>query len=52
MKKLLLVLVLILFPVLLPAQEMKGMDHSKKEVQAPTYTCVMHPEIHATKPGK
>ena len=37
------------------AQEMKGMDMTKKEkiqkVQPATYTCVMHPEIHATKPG-
>ncbi len=36
-----------------PAQDMKGMDMSKKsnEQQAVTYTCPMHPEIHATKPG-
>jgi len=37
------------------AQEMKGMDMSKKEpakqAQPATYTCVMHPEIHASKPG-
>lgn len=37
------------------AQDMKGMDMGKKEtrqqVLAETYTCVMHPEIHATKPG-
>jgi len=36
-------------------QEMKGMDMNKKEtkpqVQSVTYTCPMHPEIHATKPG-
>ena len=36
-------------------QEMKGMDMSKKEntkqAQPVTYTCVMHPQIHATKPG-
>ncbi len=35
-------------------QEMKGMDMSKKDVmqvQPVTYTCPMHPEIHATKPG-
>jgi CopA family copper-resistance protein len=34
---------------------MKGVDMSKKEStnqpQPVTYTCVMHPEIHATKPG-
>ncbi|MFV7236589.1 multicopper oxidase domain-containing protein [Flavobacterium sp. ZB4R12] len=38
------------------AQDMKGMDMSKKEkaqkVQPTTYTCPMHPEIHADKPGK
>jgi len=37
------------------AQDMKGMDMSKKETkqqpQPVTYTCPMHPEIHATKPG-
>jgi hypothetical protein len=27
------------------------MDHAKKETQS-AYTCVMHPEIHASKPGK
>lgn len=39
----------------IPKQDMKGMDMSKKEatkqVQPVTYTCVMHPQIHATKPG-
>jgi len=38
------------------AQDMKGMDMKKKEntqkVQSTTYTCPMHPEIHADKPGK
>ena len=56
MKKLVLIFVYILFPAMLSAQSMKGMDHSKqaakKEVQATTYTCVMHPEIHASQPGK
>lgn len=37
------------------AQDMKGMDMSTKETkqrpQPVTYTCPMHPEIHATKPG-
>jgi CopA family copper-resistance protein len=38
------------------AQDMKGMDMSKKEnktqVKTETYyTCVMHPEIHESKPG-
>jgi len=36
-------------------QDMRGMDMSKKEkadqVQPTSYTCPMHPEIHATKPG-
>lgn len=39
----------------LSAQEMKGMDMAKKETskqaQPTTYTCPMHPEIHATRPG-
>lgn len=38
------------------AQDMKGMDMKKKEntqkVPSTTYTCPMHPEIHADKPGK
>ncbi|WP_235832095.1 multicopper oxidase domain-containing protein [Flavobacterium ranwuense] len=38
------------------AQDMKGMNMSKKEntkkKQPATYTCPMHPEIHANKPGK
>ncbi len=37
------------------AQDMKGMDMQKKEnkkqPQTVTYTCPMHPQIHATKPG-
>jgi len=37
------------------AQEMKGMDMGKKKPkqasQAVTYTCPMHPEIHAARPG-
>ena len=37
------------------AQDMKGMDMSKKEntkqPQQVTYTCPMHPQIHANKPG-
>ncbi len=33
------------------AQEMKGMDMGKKETAQVTYTCPMHPEIHAAKPG-
>lgn len=38
------------------AQDMKRMNMSKKEktqkVQPTKYTCPMHPEIHADKPGK
>jgi CopA family copper-resistance protein len=56
MKNILLIFVFTLVSVALAAQSMKGMDHSKqavkKEVQATTYTCVMHPEIHASQPGK
>ena len=56
MKNLLLLLVFSVFPALLSAQDMKGMDHAtketKKETQSVTYTCVMHPEISANKPGK
>ena len=37
------------------AQDMPGMKMPKKETtqqaQPTTYTCVMHSEIHATKPG-
>ncbi len=37
------------------AQDMKGMDMSKKpnakQTLPVTYTCPMHPQIHATKPG-
>ncbi|MFV8357883.1 multicopper oxidase domain-containing protein, partial [Flavobacterium sp. XS1P32] len=52
MKNLLLIFVFAMFPTLLTAQNMKGMDHAKKETQSATYTCVMHPEIHVSKPGK
>ena len=36
------------------AQDMKDMKmkETKEQQQPVTYTCVMHPEIHATKPGK
>jgi len=36
------------------AQDMKGMDMSKKEVKSTkkvSYTCIMHPQIHSSKPG-
>ena len=55
--KYLMITIVFIFLVLRPAtaQEMKGMDMSKKEVKGPaeaiTYTCPMHPEIHALKPG-
>lgn len=54
MKKIsLLVLVLALYSCAY-SQNMKGMDMGKKESKeqpAVTYTCQMHPEIHAAKPG-
>ena len=54
MKKIsLIVLGLALYSSALP-QNMKGMDMGKKESKeqpAVTYTCPMHPEIHAVKPG-
>jgi hypothetical protein len=37
-------------------EKMKGMDMEKKDtakkIQPQTYTCPMHPQIHANKPGK
>lgn len=33
------------------AQDMKGMNMEKEQKHPVTYTCPMHPEIHATKPG-
>ncbi|MBA4167051.1 MAG: multicopper oxidase domain-containing protein [Chitinophagaceae bacterium] len=54
MKYILSALILFL-SISLHAQEMKGMDMGKKQtkktVGSVTYTCVMHPEIHANKPG-
>ncbi len=56
MKNLLLLFLFAIFPAWFYAQNMQGMDHTKhgtkKEVQTVTYTCVMHPEIQASKPGK
>ena len=52
MKKIVVLTFLIAFYSFSQAQNMKGMDHAKKETQSATYTCVMHPEIHASKPGK
>ena len=53
MKKIALIIFNLVICALAQAQEMKGMDMNKKEIkQLPvTYTCPMHPEIHATKPG-
>ncbi len=55
MKKIILMALGLAIYSFAPAQEMKGMDMSKKDMskqaQPATYTCVMHPEIHATKPG-
>jgi len=50
MKNLLLLLIFTLFSSALQAQGMKNMNMGKKEMNI-TYTCVMHPEIHAVKPG-
>lgn len=55
MKNILKILVFIMFPVLVQAQDMKTMEMDKKpskEESKPTaYTCPMHPEIHEAKPG-
>ena len=55
MKKAVLIGFILAFHSIAHAQDMKGMNMTKKEVkgqkQPDTYTCVMHPEIHATKPG-
>jgi CopA family copper-resistance protein len=55
MKKLVVILFVLSIRSLVSAQDMKGMDMSKKEhkehLQPTTYTCSMHPEIHSAKPG-
>lgn len=53
MKKIISIIFLLASYSLAQAQDMKGMDMNKKETtqQQVTYTCPMHPEIHATKPG-
>jgi CopA family copper-resistance protein len=54
MKKILLIVIGLALYAFAFAQEMKGMDMPKnkaKQAAPVTYTCVMHPEIHATKPG-
>ena len=55
-KKKITTLLLFLIPYsIVSAQEMKGMNMNKKETNPPaqsvTYTCPMHPEIHAAEPG-
>jgi len=56
MKKITAIAFLLVVYSFAQAQDMKGMDMKKKEntqkVQSATYTCPMHPEIHADKPGK
>ena len=52
MKKITLIILILATYSFAQAQDMKGMEMGKKEQAQPTtYTCVMHPEIHATKPG-
>ena len=55
MKKIAIIIFILAIYSFAQAQDMKGMDMSKKKtIQQPqlvTYTCVMHPEIHVTKPG-
>src|SRR4249920_2235429 len=55
MKKITIIILLLTAYSFVPAQDMKGMNMNKKETKEPTlqmtYTCPMHPEIHATKPG-
>ncbi|HQS04070.1 MAG: copper oxidase [Chitinophagaceae bacterium BSSC1] len=54
MKKINLIIFVLAIYSSIPAQDMKGMKMDKKgnkEQPAVTYTCPMHPEIHAAKPG-
>lgn len=54
MKKIALAIFILASYSFAQAQDMKGMNMNKKETkkeQQVTYTCPMHPEIHATKPG-
>jgi CopA family copper-resistance protein len=50
MKKILVIAVLLCLKQLAFAQDMQNMAGMEKK-QAVTYTCPMHPEIHASKPG-
>ncbi len=52
MKRLSIIIYILAICNLSQAQDMKGMDMKKEtKQQAVTFTCPMHPEIHATKPG-
>ncbi len=55
MKKIKIILLMLSIYSFATAQDMKGMDMNKKDTVKPKitsyYTCVMHPEIHASKPG-
>lgn len=55
MKKITIIVILFATYSFVQAQDMKGMDMNKKGTKQPvpavTYTCPMHPEIHAGKPG-
>jgi len=52
MKKIITSILLISIYSFASSQDMKGMDMNKKENSQQIYTCPMHPEIHATKPGR
>ncbi|MFP5040006.1 multicopper oxidase domain-containing protein [Parasediminibacterium sp. JCM 36343] len=55
MKKITLIIFILAACYFAQAQDMKGMNMGTKDTKAKatatTYTCPMHPEIHATKPG-
>jgi len=56
MKNIPIILVYIMLPVLIQAQDMKTMEMDKKPAKEDsnptTYTCPMHHDIHESKPGK
>jgi CopA family copper-resistance protein len=53
MKKIAVIIFILTTSSFAQAQYMKGIDMDKKEIkkQPVIYTCPMHPEIHAAKPG-
>ncbi len=51
MKKVLTISFLLFISSYVQAQDMKRMNMGKEQKQRVTYTCPMHPEIHAAKPG-